>query len=68
MERTHKSKSSKTKMVYIVCLLLLLYLTTIWTVSIRIKVGAWSILLIIYCLEKIEKKYFISNHASDHNS
>lgn len=70
-ERARKPKSSRSKMFSkvfsIISLLLLVFLSVIWTASISTKVSAWLVLVIIYLLEKIEEKFFISGNAKGHD-
>ncbi|GGH76384.1 flagellar biosynthesis protein FlhB [Pullulanibacillus pueri] len=73
-KRPQKSKVSKAKtvksfryIVYLVAFLLFVFLTALSTASVMSKIVAWLILSLIYPLEKIEKKYFISGSTSSHD-
>ncbi|WEG13929.1 hypothetical protein PU629_06060 [Pullulanibacillus sp. KACC 23026] len=63
-KRPRKPNSSLSRIISIVFLLGLVVLTVLWDASISVKVWAWLILFIMYLLEKIEMKYFISDNTN----
>ncbi len=68
-DRVRESKVSQSNsrkilsaIAYLVLFCVLFFLTITFTASIMSKVGAWVIIFLIYFLEKMEKKYLISDN------